>query len=68
MADVAQVDQLQAELAEAKANNLRDTDPEAYKDLKVRLVEARRAWRESEIAAGNRGAGVSIGGDATEGE
>lgn len=54
MVDIAQVDQLEAELAEAKANDLGSSDPEAYRDLKLRLVEARRSWREAELASGNR--------------
>lgn len=68
---VAEVDQAEARLAEAKAEYYDQGGPDApeearaaFRDTKREVVQLRQAWRVQEEAAGRR-AGM-VGGDAVE--
>lgn len=57
---IADVDQAEARLADAKAN----LTGQEYRDVKREVVAIRSAWRQQEEAAGRRAG--RVGGDAVE--
>jgi hypothetical protein len=59
---IADVDQAEAALADAKARREAGEDVPEYRDVKREAVRARRDWRLQEEAAGRRTG--RIGGDA----
>jgi hypothetical protein len=60
---IADVDQAEARLAEAKDKKRADEiDPEEFRAIKNEVNNLRQAWRRQEEAAGRRGG--FVGGDA----
>lgn len=64
---IAAVDQAVAALLEAKEGRGTKISEEEYRKIRQEVGDLRRAYKEQEVAAGRRGADVSIGGDAFEG-
>lgn len=61
---LAALDQAEAQLAQAKAARQDGGDEAVYRAVADEVTQLRRAYRDQEIAAGRRGAGVGVGGDA----